>query len=88
MASPSNGGIIGKSNNTSFGKCVTTTKTATGAVTTGAGTGVIKALIIAGAGGGGYDGGGGGGAFSSNSLANRGGISSTSPGCGSAKTPA
>ena len=48
MASPSassNGGIIGKTNKTSFGKCSVTTQTGTGAITTKSGTRVIKTLM-------------------------------------------
>ena len=60
----SNGGIIGKSNKTSFGKCTVTSKTSTGAITTQPGTRVVQASIVAGGGGGaaGCGGGGGGGA--------------------------
>ena len=67
MASPSgsqNGGILGVSNKTSFGKCTVTAKTSStpSAVTTQPGTRFIDTIIVAGAGGGGDDGGGGGGA--------------------------
>ena len=48
-----NGGIIGKSNKSSFGKCTVTIKTSNGAITTQAGTRVIKTAIVAGGGGGG-----------------------------------
>ena len=63
----SNGGIIGKKNNTSFGKDKVTTKTSTGCVSLGAGTTVINAVVVAGGGGGGptgpgCNGGAGGGA--------------------------
>ena len=58
MASPSNGGIIGKSNLASFGKGVTTTSPATACVTLGAGTTIVQATTVTG-------GGGGGGEFSS-----------------------
>ena len=57
-----NGGIIGKSNLTSFGKCTVTTKTSSGDITTQPGTRVIQSLVIAGGGSGGNDAGGGGGA--------------------------
>ena len=59
-----NGGVIGKVNNTSFGKCTVTTKTSSGTLTTETGTRVIQSLIVAGGGGGGGGGerGGGGGA--------------------------
>ena len=60
----SNGGIIGVSNKTSFGKCVQTVKTSTGNVTTQSGTRIVKTLLVAGGGGGGRThaaGGGGGG---------------------------
>ena len=52
MASPSNGGIIGKSNKTSFGKCTQTSITATGTHTVQAGTRLINTAIVAGGGGG------------------------------------
>ena len=57
-----NGGIIGKSNKASFGKCTVTTKTSSGNITTQSGTRVIESLVIAGGGSGGNDSGGGGGA--------------------------
>ena len=59
-----NGGIIGASNKTSFGRCVVTSKTASGCLTLQPGTAVVKAAIVSGGGGGGGDraaGGGGGG---------------------------
>ena len=57
-----NGGIIGKSNNASFGKSVQTVVTATGTHTSQAGTRSIDAVIVgAGSGGGNNTGGGGGG---------------------------
>ena len=59
----SQGGIIGKVNNTSFGKCKVTAVTATGNFTTQPGTGVVLSAVIAGGGMGGIgDMGGGGGA--------------------------
>ena len=58
----SNGGIIGKTNKTSFGKCTVTTKTSSGDITLQPGTAVVKTLLVGGGGGGGFDGGGGGGA--------------------------
>jgi len=57
-----NGGIIGKSNKTSFGKCTVTVKTSTGCVTLQPGTRFVKSLIVAGGGGGGTSYGSGGGA--------------------------
>ena len=66
MASPSgsaNGGIIGKSNQASFGKCTQTVRTSNtpSAVTTQSGTRLAQILLGAGgAGGGGNIGGGGG----------------------------
>ena len=47
----SNGGVIGKTNKTSFGKDITTVKTSTGAITTQPGTRVVQAAIVAGGGG-------------------------------------
>jgi hypothetical protein len=67
MASPSNssqnGGILGVSNNTSFGKCKVTEKTsnAPSAVTTQPGTRFVDTLVVAGGGGGGSTSGGAGG---------------------------
>ena len=57
----SNGGIIGKVNKASFGKCTQTIKTSSGSVTTQPGTRTVQSLIVAG-GGGSAGGGGGGGA--------------------------
>ena len=65
-----NGGVIGKTNKSSFGKCTQTviTSNTPSAVTTQPGTRLVKALVVAGgAGGGGGSpastiGGGGGGA--------------------------
>jgi hypothetical protein len=59
-----NGGVIGKTNKTSFGKNTQTVKTAStpSAVTTQPGTRIIKTLVLAGGGGGGRDRAGGGGA--------------------------
>jgi len=64
MASPSNGGIIGVTNVTSFGKNTVTSTTCTGSttITTQPGTRFLNYLVVAGGGGGGYDGGGGAGA--------------------------
>ena len=61
----SNGGIIGKVNKASFGKCTTTTITATGTHTTQPGTRLVDGLLVAGGGGGGsaFGGGGGGGGY-------------------------
>ena len=64
MASPSgsaNGGIIGKSNNASFGKDKITSFTSNGTLTTGAGTRLTQALLVGGGGGGGRSNAGGGG---------------------------
>ena len=57
-----NGGIIGKINHTSFGKCTQTVKTSDGTVTTTPATRLVQALVVAGGGGGGNDMGGAGGA--------------------------
>ena len=57
-----NGGIIGKSNKTSFGKNTQTVHTSSGTKTFQPGTRVIKTLIVAGGASGGSDQGGGGGA--------------------------
>ena len=57
-----NGGIIGKSNRTSFGKCVVTSKTSTAAITTQPGTRLAQVLVVAGGASGGTNYGGGGGA--------------------------
>jgi hypothetical protein len=58
-----NGGIIGKSNKTSFGKCTVTSKTAStpSAVTTQPGTRLVDYVVVAGGGSGGNNVGGGGG---------------------------
>ena len=47
-----NGGIIGKRNVTSFGKCTVTSKTSSGCLTTQPGTRVAQTLIVAGGGSG------------------------------------
>jgi len=47
----SNGGIIGKTNKASFGKCTVTSKTSSCSVTTQPGTRVVQAAIISGGGG-------------------------------------
>ena len=57
-----NGGIIGKRNLTSFGKCTTTSFTSSGNICTQANTRIAKTLLVAGGGGAGYGRGGGGGA--------------------------
>ena len=67
MASPSgsaNGGVIGTSNKSSFGKNTVTTVTATGNSSFRSGTRLVDATVVAGGGGGGVNGnsGGGGGA--------------------------
>ena len=51
MASPSgsaNGGVIGVSNKTSFGKCTVTSKTSTGTITTQPGTRLVETLVVGG----------------------------------------
>ena len=48
-----NGGIIGVSNKTSFGKCTVTIKTSSGCVSLQSGTKIIKTAVVAGGGGGG-----------------------------------
>ena len=58
----SNGGIIGKKNTASFGKCKVTTVTATGNHTVDSGTTLVKAFVVGGGGSGAADRGGGGGA--------------------------
>ncbi len=60
-----NGGIIGKSNKTSFGTNLQTVKTSTGSLTTQPGTRIVDGLLVAGGGGGGsaFGGGGGGGGY-------------------------
>ena len=78
MASPSgsaNGGIIGTTNKTSFGKNKVTSGTASGpgSLTTQAGTRLVDTLIVAGGGGGGSTSGGsagGGGAGGVRPLSN------------------
>ena len=57
-----NGGVIGKVNSASFGKCTVTTKTSTGTVTAQPGTTLIDAFVVGGGGAGASDRGGGGGA--------------------------
>ena len=58
----SNGGIIGKTNKTSFGKCTVTSKTSSGCISLQSGTRVVSSLVIAGGGGSSSNGAGGGGA--------------------------
>ena len=58
----SNGGIIGKTNKTSFGKCTVTSKTSIRMLTLQPGTRVVKTLVVAGGGSRWYASGGGGGA--------------------------
>ena len=58
----SNGGVIGKTNKTSFGKNTQTVITSTGNVCTQPGTRFAQVLIVAGGGGAGNDTSGGGGA--------------------------
>ena len=55
-----NGGIVGKSNKASFGKCTQTVKTSSGDVTLQSGTRVVEAFMVAGGGAGGQQGGGAG----------------------------
>ena len=75
MASPSNssqnGGILGVSNKTSFGKCTVTSKTSSGNVCTQPGTRLAKVLVVAGGAGGG--GAGGNNTNGTNGTANTGG---------------
>ena len=49
----SNGGIIGKTNKTSFGKCTVTSKTSSGCISLQSGTRTVDYLVVAGGGGGG-----------------------------------
>ena len=56
----SNGGIIGKVNKTSFGKCTVTVHTSTGTKTLQPGTQIVDTTIVSGGGGGAYNGGGSG----------------------------
>ena len=56
-----NGGIIGKSNKASFGKCVVTSKKESGNITLQTGTRLVSSTVIAGGGGGGHHAAGGGG---------------------------
>jgi hypothetical protein len=58
----SNGGIIGVVNQASFGKCIVTSQTSSGSLTTQPGTRQVQTLVVAGGGGGGRANGGGGGA--------------------------
>ena len=57
-----NGGVIGVSNKSSFGKCTVTSITSTGCHTTQPGTQLLSAEIVAGGGSGNTNQGGGGGA--------------------------
>ena len=57
----SNGGVIGKTNKSSFGKDTVTSKTSSGNITAQPGTRVVQATTVAGGGGGASRGGGGGG---------------------------
>ena len=57
-----NGGVIGKVNNSSFGKNTQTVKTSSGTLTTQPGTRLIDAVTVGGGAGGGNNTGGGGGA--------------------------
>ncbi len=86
----SNGGIIGKTNKTSFGKCTVTTKTSSGTVTTQPGTRVVKTAIIAGGGAGGDRGGGGAGGLRNIEINTTGGstLSATIGAGGAAPGPA
>ena len=84
-----NGGITGKRNVASFGKCKQTVKTSSGNVCTQPGTRLVKTLIVAGGGGGGtYDGtagtggAGGGGAGSVATAASTAGTVNTGGGGG------
>ena len=55
-----NGGVIGTTNVTSFGKDTVTSKTSSGNVTTQPGTRFVRTLVVAGGAGGGFNAGGGG----------------------------
>ncbi len=57
-----NGGVIGKTNKVSFGKCTVTTKTSSGTITTQPGTTLAAMTVVGGGGAGGGNAGGGGGA--------------------------
>ena len=59
-----NGGVIGRANKASFGKCVVTIQTSTASVPVASGTKQVNVLAVAGGGGGGQGSpiGGGGGA--------------------------
>ena len=57
-----NGGIIGKKNTASFGRCTVTSTNSSGNLTTQNATRVSNVVVIAGGGGGGHDNGGAGGA--------------------------
>ena len=71
----SNGGVIGVTNNASFGKCTVTSKTSSGNITTQPGTRLVTTVVVAGGGGGAsadgedangnYNGGNGGNGLSS-----------------------
>ena len=63
-----NGGVIGKTNKTSFGKNTQTVITSTGNVCTQPGTRFAQVLIVAGGGGAGNDTSGGGGAGGARNL--------------------
>ena len=83
-----NGGIIGKSNNASFGKNVTTVKTSTGSVTLQSGTRLIQTAIVSGGGAGGkYGGGGAGGVRNLSSLSVQSSVPITIGGGGTASPP-
>ena len=58
----SNGGIIGATNQASFGKCTVTTFTSSCSVTTQPGTQLVQTVLVGGGAGGGKNTGGGGGA--------------------------
>ena len=92
----SNGGVIGKKNNTSFGKCAVTTQTSTGCVTLNPGTSVVDLLVVAGGGAGGTNasgnvgsgGGGGGGVRQFNCVSTSVGTAfPTTIGAGGSATP-
>ena len=69
----SNGGIIGKTNKTSFGKCTVTSKTSSGCLTLQPGTRIAKTVIVGGGGGGnaGYASEGGGGSGGGGIITNQ-----------------
>ena len=72
-----NGGIIGPTNKTSFGKNTITKKTSTGCISLQPGTKIIDAAVVAGGGGGSSGGGGAGGLRQFTSIPASGSIPAT-----------